>query len=209
MDTTPVPYQPEVPQRKNNIFPLTVLVVVVASLGLFIIVSVRQRMTPANTSLQRQVTPGPSLTPTLIPHPVLGSMTMQTKDGQLRYQLGRPVSVIIQASSEGKHIVGYDAILKYDNAGFTYESSKSLSSDFQLYSYDRKTYIAFSGIRALQSKALDSWASYQLLEVVMTPKKKGSYVFELSPVGREVSKLVDDKDQIVYPKTMELHLEIY
>lgn len=198
----------QAPDPKNNrLIPVFIAAVVLLCLGVMIAMSaVKKNSTPGVSSAP---TAGPSPTPTLIPHPTLGTMTMTTKDGQTRYRAGSPVTLIITASSEGKNIVGYDAILSYEAAGFTFQKAVSLPKDFQLYSYDRKTYVSFSGIRSLQSKVADTWSNYPLLEVTMTAKKSGKYTFELSPEGREVSKLVDDKAQVVYPKTVALHLEIY
>ena len=195
----------QVGERKNKMIPIYITLVVLLILGVFAVSSSLQKRGPAfNPGKLR-----PSIPPTLIPYPTQGAMMMKTKDGEKRYAVGSPVTVVIQANSEGKRIVGYDAILSYDNKGFSYQSSKSLSPDFQLYAYDRKTYVSFSGIRSLQSTSIDSWTSYPLLEVVLMPKQKGSYAFELSPEGKETSKLVDDKAQVVYPKTEQLLLEIY
>lgn len=212
MENVTLPQQIAVPnpqpeRNKPKIFPIIVTVVVLLGLGFVMLSTVRQRPVPTQPAQVNTVPP--SATPTVIPRPVLGTMTMKTKDSLLRYPAGKPVTIIIQANSAGKRIVAYDAILGYDSQGFSYDSSKSLPADFQVYPFDRKSYISFSGIRSIQSKTLDEWTSYPLIEVIMMPKKTGKYVFELSPQGGETSKLVDDKNQIVYPKTMELHLEIY
>ena len=66
-----------------------------------------------------------------------------------------------------------------------------------------------SAIKSLQNNAVTQWSNKQLLEVSFKPKKNGTYLFLLSPTGKEVSKLVDDKASVVYPKTDKLELEIY
>jgi hypothetical protein len=195
--------------KNNKLLPIIAVAVMAICIGALIVMTLINRSGSGLITVPPVPTAGPSVTPTLIPHPTLGSMTMKTKDGLTKYQVGHPVTLVIQADSEGKSIVGYDAIMSYDNTGFSYGGGTSLSQDFKLYAYDRKTYVAFSGIRSLQSNKLDAWSSFPLIEVVMMPKSKGNYTFELSPEGREASKLVDDKAQVVYPKTTELHLEIY
>ena len=77
----------------------------------------------------------PTATPTLIPHPVLGSMTIQNKTGTKRLLNDKEFSVIISATSEGENIVGYDAILSFDKNAFTYVKTTSLLPEFKVFSY--------------------------------------------------------------------------
>lgn len=202
METTPGP------AKTTNLLPIAAIAVIIICLGTLLAMTVLNRSRSVIT-VPPVPTAGPSLAPTMIPRPTLGSMTMKTKDAATRYQVGRPVSIIIQASSDGSSIVAYDAILSYDNTGFTLGGSTSLAPDFKMFAFDRKTYISFSAVRSLQSTKLDAWSNFPLIEVALVPKAKGSYTFKLSPEGKETSKLVTDKNQAVYPKTTELHLEIY
>lgn len=147
--------------------------------------------------------------PTLIPHPTLGSMTISAVGGVIRFPNNKELSVLISSSSEGKNIVAYDAILSFDKSAFTYVKTASQMSDFNVFSYERPTYLSMSAIKSLQNNKSTPWNKQPLVEVVFKPKKTGTYIFMLSPMGKETSKLVDDKANVVYPKTDKLELEIY
>jgi len=152
---------------------------------------------------------GMIVTPTLIPHPVLGSMTMSTEIKESRLSIKKPVSLIVAAVSEGKNIVGYDTIISYDKEAFSYTGAQSLLSDFTVYPYERPTHVAISAIKSLQSNTVTSWDNTPVLRVTFQPKKTGTYTFYLSPKGPEASKMMDDKAQATYPETSKLVLDIY
>lgn len=194
-------------KRKILIIGSLVLLVLLG-IGMFIFKekTVTNITQPISTDFNRLQ---PTITPTLIPYPVLGSMTVQTKVGLKRLPNNKEFVLVVDASSEGKNIVGYDIILSFDKSAFTYVRTISSMPDFNVFSYERPTYISLSAIKSLQNNKIVSWNNQPLVEMVFVPKKTGTFVFTLSPEGKETSKLVDDTAQVVYPKTDKLELEIY
>lgn len=151
----------------------------------------------------------PSTAPTLIPHPTLGSMRFYSMGGIKRFSKGKEFSLLVQASSQGKNIVGYDAIVSYDKKHFTYVRTVSKLPEFNVFSYERPAYLSLSAIKSLQDTKVTSWINQDLVELVFQPNTIGKYSFLLIPMGKETSKLVDDKAQVVYPATEKLEVEIY
>jgi hypothetical protein len=145
--------------------------------------------------------------PSVTPRPVLGSMTVSSS--VTRYSKDSPVTIKIQASSEGRQIVGYDAVVTYDKSAFDFVKALSLMDDFRIYSYNRPTHVSLSAIKSLQNKRVDVWNNQTLAELTFQPKKTGAYTFSLAPVGKESSKLIDENAQAIYPKVAQLQLEVY
>lgn len=148
-------------------------------------------------------------TPTLIPYPSGGSYSLKTSDGQLRYPVNSTIKVILTANSQGKFIVGYDAVLRYSRSGFAYMKTTSLLTDYQIFAKDNHGSIGVSGVKALTSSTSGVMENVPLLEFEFTAAQKGSYSFVLRQKGSEANKLVDDKAQTTYPQTSKLQLEIY
>lgn len=151
----------------------------------------------------------PTLTPTLIPYPTLGSMSIYHEGQGSKFSINEPVKLSVKASSQNKNIVGFDVIVTYDKDAFTFVGAQSKNKSFNIFTYDRSTHLSVSGIKALQENSDTAWTEQPLLDMTFQPKKAGTYNFQLSPVGKEASKLVDSESMVVYPQTDELQLEIY
>lgn len=151
----------------------------------------------------------PVPTATLIPYPTQGVMTVYYDGEQRKFPMKDPITLKIKASSEGKAVVGYDIILSYDTEAFSVVSAQSLLQSFSLRSFKRPAYLSLSGFRSLQSGEMTPWKNKAIAQVVLQPKKAGTFELSLTPQGSETSKLVDEKSQVIYPKTGKLQLDIY
>lgn len=181
-----------------------VALVLLVGLGAFLYFSSQQNKISAPIRPTRVT----STVPTVTPRPVIGSMTISSSGGT-RFSKSSPITVQVQASSQGRQVVGYDVVVTYDKTGFDFVKASSLMDDFKIYSYDRPTYVSLSAIKSLQDNKVTTWENQSLMELTFQPKKVGTFSFSLAPVGKEACKLVDEKTQAIYPKTDELGLEIY
>lgn len=181
-----------------------VALVLLVGLGAFLYFSSQQNKTSAPIRPNRVTSTVPSVTP----RPVIGAM-MISSSGGVRFSKSSPVTVQVQASSQGRQIVGYDVVVTYDKTAFDFVKAVSLMDNFKVYSYDRPTYVSLSAIKSLQDNKPDTWNNQALSELTFQPKKTGTYTFSLSPVGKEASKLVDEKTQAIYPSTGQLQLEVF
>ena len=198
----PPPQTIQVEKKGSPVMVIVAIFLVVIS-GIVIYIS-----TQKNTSAPIKPTRVTSTVPTVTPRPVLGSMTISSSGGT-RFSNSSPITVQIQASSEGRQIVGYDVVVTYDKTGFDFVKATSLIDDFKIYSYDRPTYVSLSAIKSLQDDKSTSWNNQSLSEITFQPKKIGTYTFSLAPVGKEACKLVDEKAQAIYPSTGQLQLEVF
>ena len=96
--------------------------------------------------------------------------------------------------------------MTYDKTAFDFVKATSLMDDFKVYSYDRPTYVSLSAIKSLQDNNVTTWNNQSLSELTFQPKKTGTYIFSLTAVGKETSKLVDEKTETIYPSTRQLQL---
>lgn len=149
-----------------------------------------------------------STIPTVTPRPILGSMTISSSGG-VRFPKSSPITLQIQASSQGRQVVGYGVVVTYDKSGFDFVKATSLMDNFKIYSYDRQTYVSLSAMKSLQDNTSTSWNNQSLSEITFQPKKTGTYIFSLTAVGKEASKLVDEKVEVIYPSVGQLELEVY
>jgi len=213
---TPLPQSVMTPvaenkQRSGNkIMPILAIVILLMIIGAVIIATSIGKKQNTSEDISAVVpTSVPTATPTLIPYPTLGSMAISTKEGTNRYQVDSSVNVILSATSDGKNIVTYDGIISYDKSAFSYVKAESIDADYKVFAYDRPTHVSLSGVKMIQDNTVSSWSNTPIVEVEFKALKKGSYVFDLAPVGKETSKLVDDKGQVVYPQSSPVKLEIY
>ncbi|MBI4973289.1 hypothetical protein HZC27_01630 [Candidatus Roizmanbacteria bacterium] len=164
--------------------------------------------TQKNTSAPIRPNRVTSTVPTVTPRPVIGTMTISSSGGA-RFSKSSPVTLQVQASSQGRQVVGYDVVVTYDKAGFDFVKATSLMEDFKIYSYDRPTYVSLSAIKSLQDNKVATWTNQALVDLTFQPKKAGTFSFSLAPVGKEASKLVDEKAEGIYPSTGQLQLEVF
>jgi len=201
---TPAMPPPQTIQEVKGRSPVKAIIAIVllVGLGAFAFFSAQQKKPTTPVRPSRVSSTVPSVTP----RPILGSMTISSTSS--RFSKGSPVTLQIQASSQGRQVVGYDAVVTYDKTAFDFVKAMSLMNDFKVYSYDRPTYVSLSAIKSLQDNKVITWSNQSLVELTFQPKKTGTFIFSLNPVGKEASKLVDEKAQVIYPSTGKLELEI-
>mgnify|MGYP001601606441 CR=1 FL=1 len=196
------PVVPPPSSQRSPLFAIIALILLVI-LGVFVYFSTQKK-----TSAPIRPTRTTSTIPTVTPRPVIGAMTISSSGG-VRFSKSSPITLQVQASSQGRQVVGYDVVVTYDKTGFDFVKATSLMDDFKIYSYYRPTYVSLSAIKSLQDIKVATWDNQSLMELTFQPKKVGSYSFSLAPVGKETSKLVDEKAQAIYPSTGQLQLEVF
>jgi hypothetical protein len=127
-----------------------------------------------------------------------------------RFPKNQNVVLQIRANSDGKIIYGYDVLVDYDTMAFDLISATSRFPDFTLYKFPKDNYLALTVIQSVTSSKTYIFQDQTVAQLVFKPKKAGSFTFSINPAhGKEKTKLVDNKAQIIYPKTNNLTVEIY
>ena len=144
MPTMPPPQTIQEVKGRSPVIAIIALVLLIG-LGTFAFFTTKQNKTSSPIRPTRVTSTVPSVTP----RPVIGAMTISSSGG-VRFSKSSPVTVQVQASSQGRQVVGYDVVVTYDKTGFDFVKASSLMDDFKIYSYDRPTYVSLSAIKSLQ-----------------------------------------------------------
>lgn len=155
-----------------------------------------------------QTPASPTSAPTLIPYPTKGTFVLKLQPSSTPSEVGSPIVLDLVATSGSDTVAGYDAVLSYDSQAFQKQSVESVQNAFRIYTYDRSTHLSISATKNLGVKEEISFVSTPILSFTFLPKKKGTFTFSLSPVGKESSKLVNESAQVTYPVVMDLRVEI-
>ena len=170
MPTMPPPQTIQEVKGRSPVIAIIALVLLIG-LGTFAFFTTKQNKTSSPIRPTRVTSTVPSVTP----RPVIGAMTISSSGG-VRFSKSSPVTVQVQASSQGRQVVGYDVVVTYDKTGFDFVKASSLMDDFKIYSYDRPTYVSLSAIKSLQDNKVTTWENQSLMELTFQPKKLGPFL---------------------------------
>ena len=186
------------------LFVLAMVLLIASIIGYFL----SQRVnSPKKGATQTQITIIPTVAPTLIPYPVQGAFTLETKASKT-VKLGAPFTIDLLATSSKDTVAGYDVVLSYDTSVFDSQSVQNNAASFRIFTYKRTNHLSISATKNLSITEPVRFAQTPILSFTFTAKKKGSYVFSLKPVGNESSKLVNEAAAVTYPETNDIRLEI-
>ena len=171
-------------------------------------VSQRMNLTQNGATSIKITSPPPRPTPSLIPYPVKGSLTLNEKTGKKVFPVGAPFTLELVASSNKESVAGYDVVLSYDKTALTRQSVENKFDSFRIFTTDRGAHLAVSATKNLSVSAPIQFAYTPLLSFTFQAKKKGTYLFSLKPVGNESSKLVNEAAAVTYPQTIDISIEI-
>jgi len=126
---------------------------------------------------------------------------------------GESFEVDVLADSSGKNIVGYDMVLSYDPLAFNFVESKSILTDFKIYSYNKEGYLFFTAVKSLDSVSKTVLGNDQgkssIAVLIFEPRKKGKYSFSLEKkVGNDTTGLVTDQTEVLNPMLNSLDVEV-
>lgn len=138
-----------------------------------------------------------------------GSLILKDKDNLRNYQVDRAITLQVVADSEGADVVGFDILLDYDKSAFTLTSAQTPLTGFRLFSKQNENHLSLTATQLLESKVRSLFSATAIVELVLVPKKAGSYTFSLlDEVGNESTKFVDTQSTRLYPQTVSLKVEV-
>ena len=146
--------------------------------------------------------------PTLIPYPKQGTFTLKERSGATSVKIGSNVIIDVLATSSVKSVMGYDAIISYDETVFNRQSVESKLPSFQIFTYNRGSHVSISATKNISANEPVVFSNTPILSLVFTANKKGTYTFSAKPVGNESSKIVNEAAEVTYPEPSDLRLEI-
>ena len=139
-----------------------------------------------------------------------GSVSLATKDDVTRVAVGTPITLYLVATSENEDVVGYDALLKYDKNGFTFNTVTSLLPEFEIFKNDGPDHLSVTATQPPKQNTRTILDNSKILEYTFTAKEKGDYTFSLvAAAGRETTKFVNTQTALVVPSTAPVSIEVY
>lgn len=139
----------------------------------------------------------------------VGSITLKDKEDLRKYKVGKPIVLQFIADSGNYDVVGFDVLLQYDRNAFSLTSTQIALSGFRVFPRQEKDHLWLTGIQGPESNTRSVLKNESILNLTLLPKKTGSYTFTLlKKSGKETTKLVDIKTEILYPKTSSLKIQV-
>lgn len=122
---------------------------------------------------------------------------------------GQDVTVVISGDSMEKEIVGYDCLVTYDKSALTLQSTKSIITDFSLFKFDRPSHLSITSVKNLNSKTPTVLNNTPMAELVFKATKPGTFSIEIkSEIGKESTKIVDEKTNVLYPNLSSVMITV-
>jgi hypothetical protein len=153
---------------------------------------------------------GTRVIPTIdVSKPAVVISPVEAKQG---YSVGQEFSVKINGNSQGADIAGYDLLFGYNPEAYDILEVKSLIPSFQIFSTPRpkESYLSVTGIKLLSAKGVTAFSPDKpMLEVKIRGKKPGKFYLDVLPTkGKETSKFVDSKVNVITPQFQPIEFTI-
>lgn len=188
--------------QSNSAFRfILLLVVIVFSFLLFFIFRTKRQSQQQDTS---QVHPTPT-----IAVENKGAFSLRPAKGNFGGSLANEFDLILEATSDGSPIVGYDIILNYSPDEVELAYAESLLSDFEIYLTDKGDRLILTGAKKLESQTESVFENTPVVQLKVKPKKTGNIVIAIEKASEaEKTQLVDTRTKVLYPETGSITLEI-
>jgi len=152
------------------------------------------------------------LSPTNTPTPKIkkiGAISLSATKQAVSLTKGEKITVLAKLNSEGRDVVGFDIILKFDQKSLTLDRVKSLLPSFSLFKRAVSTGEVITGAKKVSQKRKIILNNDPLVRLVFTPKREGQYNIGISAAnGIDKTQFVNSQTQIIYPKTTNLSIYV-
>lgn len=189
------------------LFILAIVLLVASIVGYIASRKMNVGLSATTTNYTLSPTNFPIPTPSLIPYPVRGSLSIK-EIGNTPHIVGTPITFAIIATSGKDTVAGYDVVISYDMSAFENQLIQNKLNSFKIYTFKRAKHISVSATKDLSVTEAVRMSNVSILSLSFLPKQKGTYVFSLKPVGNESSKFVSEAAAVTYPETSDISLEI-
>ena len=190
--------------KKNFLLPiLIVLVLIVAVLSVLLFQKNRNLPSAASTSnVENEVIEAPVQTG--IAEGVFGLSTASQSAS-----IGVPIVIVLKADSNGRGVVGYDAIVQYDVTAFTLGEVKSTVAGFTAIASSRKNYLEVTSFKDSASTVAPVFKDTDILTVTLTPLKAGVFNVDLlDEIESSNTKYIDSETKVYVPQVDDLTVTV-
>lgn len=138
-------------------------------------------------------------------------MDLVTASGMQNYSMNQDVELTVKADTNNIAVTGYDMLFLYDPNSISIVKVTSADPTFDIFTFNNKGYVSITGTKKLSVSAPSLFSNSSILSIVVRPVKAGSTPVIIAPqIGREKTKFVDDKANIVVPelnKAVQLNIK--
>ncbi|MCL4364668.1 cohesin domain-containing protein [Patescibacteria group bacterium] len=182
------------------IYLLAAFFVVFIATGLFLLITNK----PANPSQSAQTTATlkeqPTSLPTVAPKRGFVNLSEATESAGI-------VTFNVVADSDGENVSAYDIQIGYDPLAFDFQSAVSIDPSFQVYPFHKDKLLTLTAVKATQDQTPSIFTNKPVIKLNFKSKKSGNYTFSvLSSIGKETTKFVNTKTQIINPQVNEMNV---
>lgn len=193
--------------NKNNKFFTYLLVVFLAAFvgsGIFLTVNNKKINSNAGQSAATTEIQENKITPILMS--TRGFISL--KNNSAVNKIESPLEISLEIDSDSENVTAFDSIIKYDPINFDFVKADSLDQDFKVYSYKKEGRLSLTVVKTGQGST-SIFKDNSVVKLVFQPKTKGEFVFSVIPsFEKETTKFVNEKTEVLYPKTNQLNITI-
>ncbi|MDO9028772.1 MAG: hypothetical protein Q7U68_07975 [Candidatus Roizmanbacteria bacterium] len=199
-------------QGKNKIFTylLVVFFAIFIGTGIFLLIANKKTFSPneqaASTSIIKEEK---MIIPTAAPTRGFINLQLDNNLNIDNFVKGDLINLELLGDSDGENITGFDVLINYDPLTFDFIKAESKLSAFKVYSFIKNNRLTLTVVKTSQDKALTVFKGSSIVSLVFKSKKSGNFTFAiLSSFGKETTKFVNDKTEVIYSATNEIKVTI-
>ena len=190
-------------ENKNKIFTYLLVIFFAAFVGSGIFLLTSNKKT---TSHEQAVSTATIKQENIvIPTPIPTEGFINLENNSTVNKVGNPVELNLMADSNGEIVTAFDTVISYDPASFDFVKADSVNQNFKVYSYKRDNRLTLTVVKTGQNNIGTIFKGEVIIKLVFQSEVKGNFTFAvLSSYGKETTKFVSEKTEVIYPGTNEL-----
>lgn len=191
--------------NKVFIYLLVVFFAVFVGSGLFLMMSNKKNVTSVTTAATSSVQP----TSVIVPTVAMTQSYLNLKNNSTVNKLADEVSLSLMANSNNSNVAAFDVLINFDPSAFDFVSAVSADPNFKVYPFLKGGELSLTAAQTDSSKTSGIFADVKVVNLVFKPKKIGQSTFKVAPsIGKETTKFVNDKTEVIYPSVNEISVVV-
>ena len=119
------------------------------------------------------------------------------------------IIITAKVNSNKRDVVSFDLIFKFDKKGLNLDKVIPLSPDFDLFKKPLSDGEIITGVKKIGRKEKIILNNDQLIKLIFSPKKEGSYTIAIVPTDKmDKTQFVDHETKIIYPEISNLKIAV-
>ncbi len=148
------------------------------------------------------ISPGTGQQSTVPTVSIINKGLMLAKSNTTSAQVGQSIVFTPTFNSEGKDVIGYDILVKYDPEALTYSGATSLLPSFSVVPVVSDGLVSITGYKPPEVKTETVFKDSSVVRIVFTAKTKGKHTISVVPTsGNQTSKFIDPDLNRLHPRT--------